>query len=85
MTYLYSHTINNANYDGFTISGRYSCIGKQLGLMEVRYMTAQIVRKYDVALASDQNPKDWVDGKRDTFTLALASLNLVFTRRKDVA
>ncbi|KAL6407680.1 cytochrome p450 [Ilyonectria robusta] len=66
-------------------TGRYSCIGKQLGLMEVRYMTAQIVRKYDVALAKDQTPKDFVDGKRDTFTLALASLNLVFTRRKNVA
>lgn len=48
-------------------------------------MTAQIVRKYDVALAKDQTPKDFVDGKRDTFTLALASLNLVFTRRKNVA
>ncbi|KAF8851331.1 averantin oxidoreductase [Acephala macrosclerotiorum] len=61
--------------------GRSSCVGKQLGLMEVRYVTAQIVRRYNVKLAPGQTPKAFLDGKRDTFTLALSELNLVFEPR----
>ncbi|KAH7152666.1 benzoate 4-monooxygenase cytochrome P450 [Dactylonectria macrodidyma] len=63
-------------------TGRYSCIGKQLGLMEVRYMATRIIQKYDIALAADQNPQKFVEGKKDTFTLALSPLRLAFTRRK---
>lgn len=64
------------------ILGRYSCIGKQLGLMEVRHVTAQIVRKYDVELAPGQTPEAFLDGKKDAFTLALGPLQLVFRARE---
>ncbi|KAI1841941.1 hypothetical protein JX266_011911 [Neoarthrinium moseri] len=63
-------------------TGRYSCIGKYLGLMEVRHVTARIVRQYDIKFAPGQDPAAFVEGKRDTFTLALAPLDLVFTRRR---
>jgi len=64
------------------VVGPYSCIGKQLALMELRYVVAQIVHRYDVALAPGMTEKAFLDGKRDTFTLALGPLNLVFTDRK---
>lgn len=56
--------------DHSSVAGRYSCIGKQLGLMELRYVVAQIVRQYDVGLAPGQAAKAFLDGKKDTFTLS---------------
>jgi len=61
--------------------GPYACIGKQLGLMEIRYVVAQIVHSYDVELAPGQSPEAFLEGKRDTFTLALGPLELVFHPR----
>ncbi|KAG7133055.1 Cytochrome monooxygenase FCK2 like protein [Verticillium longisporum] len=65
--------------------GRYSCVGKQLGLMELRFVTSQILRKYDVGFAKDFDPSTFPAGLQDTFTLATSKLDLVFTRRKEVA
>jgi len=62
-------------------TGPYSCVGKHLALMELRYVVAQIVYRFDVALAPGQSKDAFLDGKRDTFTLALGPLNMVFSRR----
>ena len=51
--------------------------------MEVRYVAAQIVRQYNVSLAPEQRPQTFLDGKRDTFSLALGPLNLVFQPRAE--
>lgn len=61
--------------------GRFSCVGKQLGLMEVRRVTALIARKYDVAMAPGQTKEAFLGGLRDNFTLATPALNLVFSPR----
>lgn len=61
--------------------GRYSCIGKSLGLMEVRHVTAQLVHAYNVELAPKQTPETFLRGKRDTFTLSLGPLELVWKKR----
>ncbi|TPX18354.1 uncharacterized protein E0L32_011729 [Thyridium curvatum] len=61
--------------------GRYSCIGKQLGLIEIRYVTAHLIHKYNLSFAKDQAPRKFVEGQRDTFTIALPDLKLVFTPR----
>ncbi|KAH6976573.1 cytochrome P450 [Ilyonectria destructans] len=63
-------------------TGRYSCIGKQLGPMEIRHVSSQILRRYNVALAPGQTPAAFLQGKQDTFTLQLAPLNMVFPLRK---
>jgi cytochrome P450 family 628 len=63
------------------LSGRFSCVGKQLGLMEVRRVTALIARKYNVAMASGQTKEAFLAGLRDNFTLATPALNLVFSSR----
>uniref|UniRef100_A0A0C4DIE3 Cytochrome P450 n=1 Tax=Fusarium oxysporum (strain Fo5176) TaxID=660025 RepID=A0A0C4DIE3_FUSOF len=61
--------------------GRYSCVGKQLGLMEVRYVIAHIVRAFDVRLGEGQTQEGFLKSKMDTFTLATPNLHLVFTPR----
>jgi hypothetical protein len=62
-------------------AGKYSCVGKQLGLMEIRQVTTQIMRRYNVEFAPSQDPKGYTDGLQDTFTTALPPLKLVFTDR----
>jgi cytochrome P450 len=63
-------------------AGLYSCIGKQLALMELRYVVAQIVHRFDVSFAPGQKEEAFIEGKRDAFTLACAPLSLVFSGRK---
>jgi cytochrome P450 len=65
-----------------TFTGPYSCVGKQLALMELRYVVAQVVHRYDVELAAGESRKRFEDGMRDDFTLSLGPLNMVFSHRK---
>ncbi|KAK9771404.1 hypothetical protein SCAR479_11883 [Seiridium cardinale] len=75
--------LNNGGSVYFPFSaGRSSCIGKQLGLLEVRHVTARILRDYDISFMPTYDPETFLKGKRDTFTLSLAPLQLVFTRRQ---
>lgn len=61
--------------------GRYSCVGKQLGLMELRFVVAHVVRAFDFRLADGQTKEDFLLSKRDTFTLSLPKLDMVFLSR----
>ncbi|KAL2837526.1 cytochrome P450 [Aspergillus pseudodeflectus] len=63
-------------------AGPYSCVGKQLGLMEIRRVTAEILSRYDVKFAKGQTEDAFMSGKQDTFTLVTAPLQLVFQERK---
>lgn len=49
--------------------------------MEMRYVISQIVYRFDVCFAPGQGQAEYLEGKRDAFTLALGPLNLVFTDR----
>ncbi|KAF3386264.1 hypothetical protein F1880_001608 [Penicillium rolfsii] len=62
-------------------TGPYSCAGKQLALMELRCVMAEIVTKYDISFAPSQKASAFLDGKQDTFTLVTAPLELVFKKR----
>jgi hypothetical protein len=50
--------------------------------MEVRNVTARIIRRYNVMLAPGQSPEAFLSSKKDTFTLSLGPLGLVFNDRK---
>ncbi|CAK7234643.1 hypothetical protein SCUCBS95973_009004 [Sporothrix curviconia] len=63
-------------------TGRYSCVGRQLGLMELRTVTSELMRRYDFRLVPGQDPQDFARGKVDAFTLACAPLQVVFTPRE---
>jgi len=74
-------TIDASVFTPFSV-GRYSCVGKQLALMEVRNVTSHIIRRYNVGLAPGQTAEAFLDGKKDYFTLTLGPLGLVFNDRK---
>lgn len=61
--------------------GRGVCAGKQLGLMEMRYVLMDILSRYDIAFAPGTNPQAFIDGLRDCYTLELPRLDMVFTPR----
>ncbi|KAI8650453.1 hypothetical protein NCS57_01379100 [Fusarium keratoplasticum] len=61
--------------------GRNSCVGKQLGLMEIRYITTEILSRYNIQFAPGNDPKEYLENKMDVFTAAVPDLNLVFTPR----
>ncbi|KAJ4321440.1 hypothetical protein N0V84_005362 [Fusarium piperis] len=61
--------------------GRHACVGKQLGLMEIRYVTTEILFRYNIQLAPGNDPKAYLENQMDLFTAAVPDLNLVFTRR----
>lgn len=63
-------------------TGPYSCVGKQLALMELRRVAAESLIRYDMSLAPGQTESAFWDGKRDAFTLVTAPLNLVFKKRE---
>ncbi|KAF2757126.1 cytochrome p450 monooxygenase [Pseudovirgaria hyperparasitica] len=65
-------------------TGPDGCVGKQLGLMEVRQVTSQLVRRYSVKFAPGQKPEDFENSIEDTFTTALGPLRLKFDDRKHV-
>ncbi|KAJ5817645.1 Cytochrome P450 [Penicillium robsamsonii] len=64
-------------------AGPYSCVGKQLGLMELRCVTAEILTRFDVSFAPDQTVAAFIDGKQDAFAVATAPLKVVFQRREN--
>ncbi|KAF5638147.1 cytochrome P450 monooxygenase cytochrome P450 [Fusarium sp. NRRL 25303] len=65
-------------------TGRGVCAGKQLGLMEMRYVLMDILSRYNIAFAPGANPQAFIDGLRDCYTLELPRLDMVFTPRAGV-
>jgi|SRR5882757_6220856 len=62
--------------------GPYACIGKNLAYMEIRLLTSQIVRRFDVALAQRETGEELLLKSKDHFTIGLGDLRLCFTERK---
>jgi cytochrome P450 len=63
-------------------TGTYKCIGNNIAMMEMRAVAANIVRKFDVAPAPEED-FDAIEHKtKDTFTLTMGKLDVVMTRRK---
>lgn len=50
-------------------------------MMEMQRVVAEILWRYDVALAPGQTAEAFLDGKQDTFTVLSGPLSLVFTER----
>ena len=63
--------------------GRYGCVGKNLALSELRFITALLVKKYVIGLAPGEDGKRMISDLRDQFTAAPGQLNLSFKLRKD--
>jgi len=65
-----------------TGTGPYGCVGKQLALMEIRNVIARIVSEFDVRFAPGEDGIGLLEKSADTFTIALAPLMLIFTKRE---
>lgn len=50
--------------------------------MEIRLLTAQLIRKFDVRLADGETGDNLLWKTKDHFTLGLAELRLCFDERK---
>ncbi|KIX93767.1 uncharacterized protein Z520_10391 [Fonsecaea multimorphosa CBS 102226] len=64
--------------------GPYGCIGKNLAYMEIRLLTAQLITKFDVALAPDEDGTALLNSV-DHFTIGLKPIKMILSRRKSVA
>lgn len=65
------------------VLGRYGCVGKNLALSELRFITALLVKKYVVGFAPGEDGKRITSDLRDQFTAAPGQLNLLFKLRKN--
>ncbi|KAH8734278.1 benzoate 4-monooxygenase cytochrome P450 [Ilyonectria robusta] len=63
--------------------GRYSCVGKQLGLLEVRHVTSQVLHRFNIDLEHKDTAPAFLAGLKDRFTLASPGLKVVFKVRAD--
>lgn len=72
-----------ANLGLTSVLGRYACVGKQLGLMEVRYVTCLVLHRFTAELAGNKSASTstFLAGLKDRFTLAVPDLEMVFTTR----
>ncbi|KAF2710676.1 cytochrome P450 [Pleomassaria siparia CBS 279.74] len=62
--------------------GTYGCIGRPLATMEMRAVIAEIVMRFDVDFAKDDDGRSFIEDTTDQFTLHLADLELKFTARR---
>ncbi|PKX89091.1 cytochrome P450 [Aspergillus novofumigatus IBT 16806] len=67
------------------LSGTYSCVGKQFALIELRHILVELVRRYEVRFAPEQNPDDYWCQRKDGYAMTVAPLSLVFETRSHEA
>ena len=63
------------------LSGRFHCVGKNYGLMEIRIATAKMVQNFDLAFAPGENGAKLFSETKDYFTSTPGPLNVILTRR----
>ena len=64
--------------------GRYSCVGKNLALLEIRYVTAVLVTKYHISFAPGEDGSRVEKDMKDQFTAAPGKLELRFRKRSSI-
>ncbi|CAF9905510.1 MAG: hypothetical protein ALECFALPRED_001001 [Alectoria fallacina] len=72
------HLVKNKDaFVPFSI-GAYSCVGKNLALMELRSVIATVISEFDVSFAPGEDGMGAMGRAKDTFTLSPGELQLVF-------
>lgn len=62
-------------------TGPFNCVGKQLALMELRTVITLLITNFDVHLAPGEDGTALIKESKDSFTLRMGDLNLVFEER----
>lgn len=61
--------------------GPMGCIGKNLAMMELRLLTAQLVTTFDVSFAPGEDGSRLLEKTMDHFTLGMGQLDLIMKKR----
>ncbi|KAL4883972.1 cytochrome p450 monooxygenase [Aspergillus karnatakaensis] len=61
--------------------GSFSCVGKQLGLMELRWVLTMMVTQYDISFAPGYDSSGFEKGAMDGFTMICAPLEVRLSKR----
>ncbi|KAL4951186.1 cytochrome P450 [Aspergillus filifer] len=62
--------------------GTHACVGKQLALMELRWVLTMVVTQYDLGFAPEHDTKTFLDGTVDGVTAVCAPLYVRLSRRE---
>lgn len=73
--------LNKTAFFPFSI-GKFSCIGKQLALSELRTVIAKMVLEFDVEFAEGEDGSKLINESRDVFTMSNEELKLVWKARE---
>lgn len=65
--------------------GRFSCVGKNFALAELRLVKAFLVKKYNVSFADEKQSSSFLDDVHDCFITMTGPLDLQFRTRPMVA
>ena len=64
-----------------TCLGPYSCVGKNLALLEVRIVTALLLMKYTIRFAPGEDCSAMFRDLKDVFTVSPGKCELIFEQR----
>jgi cytochrome P450 len=62
-------------------SGPANCVGRALAMVEMRFVLAALIRRFDFALAPGFEPGDWTDNLGDAFAMTHGKLLAVVRAR----
>lgn len=62
-------------------TGPYNCVGQKLAMMEMRSVTANLLRNFEIELASDEDGSAIVGDSQDCFTLNVGKLDVRLSPR----
>jgi cytochrome P450 len=62
-------------------TGPYNCVGQKLAMMEMRSITANLIRNFEIELAKDEDGTEIVGKSQDCFTLNVGKLDVRLTPR----
>jgi cytochrome P450 len=62
-------------------TGKYNCVGQKLAIMELRSVTANLVRTFDMRFADGENGERVEKMTKDCFTLVVGKLDVKLTKR----
>ncbi|KAF2445239.1 cytochrome P450 [Karstenula rhodostoma CBS 690.94] len=80
--YASSTLIKDAQGFAPFLSGAHSYLGKQLALIELRFVTARLVTQYDFRFADVEKSRETISNIKDCFTALPGPLRLVFEERQ---
>ncbi|OAQ99808.1 hypothetical protein LLEC1_00720 [Akanthomyces lecanii] len=72
--------VDRSGYSPFS-AGNYSCVGKQLALIELRQVAVEVLKRYTVELAPGFTSRDFEGSLADRFSMQAKRLDLVFGAR----